>query len=557
MSIAHRRLALALPFAVTALMTGSAQAVMKKANLHKVADKSAAAKASYRGRSGGLDIFKVRAVMNADGSTDLYVEDSLDPNYLPAGDLSSLPTIKKVQLKISDETGKKVSTENIKMNGAAQIFHRTDLKRHWTIDAQATVDNVTYTGSPRTYVLNDSTTVLRRPDLAIVGVATAPTQLWGTTTNVTITVKEVGGDLPADGVCQADLSIPLAAASLGSSYAVGFSAAPGQAIDCVVPITWQAIGSWNWTARVLSAAAPGLFYAERNTANDAVTLPVTVTGPSGLKKQGFALASGYAFVATNAGTYNHTESQYINWPQYSYYFETATTVYSAADNYNISIGTNGQTIGQWIPYPITFSYAEHDGSGALMASTTGSSSGPTSTSTDVEWMYDPATNGYYLATETLANDVLFDDAVSAYFQIQGHTLVRNDTGAVVWNYSSVYAGRSFGRESSFNMSTYAQRTDPNAPLDVVQVLTDSSYNQMGGTPPTLSGSYRVTLTMTDGAGSPYLADSFVQIDPQTSTSSSSGCFNLFNDSPDGYTAGFSSCTSYFTTYTYGIGGASY
>jgi hypothetical protein len=266
------RFRLVLGLVVVALTSGQAHAAFQKATLHKVSEKSDGFKKNNRGKTGGLDgLFRVRAVMNADQSTDLYFEAGYDPNYLPPDgtDLTVGPQMRKVQIKVYEENGTFNRTENITIGKGAMVFHRTDFARHQRIDATATIDFVPYAGTPydysptRTYVLSDSTTVLRRPDVAVVNVAAQPTQTLGGATQLIFTVKELYGDLPADGVCQADLSLPLSQSTFGQAYPVGFAVDPGQTVDCAVDAFWTVTGSWTWRARAHGPGPPPLLRRAR------------------------------------------------------------------------------------------------------------------------------------------------------------------------------------------------------------------------------------------------------------------------------------------------------
>jgi hypothetical protein len=294
-----------------------------------------------------------------------------------------------------------------------------------------------------------------------------------------------------------------------------------------------------------------------------VTVPITITGaPAGATKQGFALANAFAFEYSNAGTYSTSEYSSIqyNSPPFdqAFFWQYGDTSWTNSGSVGEQVSITGETAGHQIPYPLSLSYTEYGTDGSVTASASGSSSAPLSTITYGFSLYDYIDGSSTPVTETLTTDFLTDPATGASFTIWGFLLTKDATGELIWNYSQVTAGRSYGNEFTYRIVTAAYNTDPNTPLDYQTIENDSFYVEMGTPFPMPTGNYRTVLSVTDGAGAPYLADATVQFDPQTDSFASSGCMITDYTAPDNsyHSYGYS-CSALNYSTVYGVGGVQY
>jgi hypothetical protein len=492
-----------------------ASAGLRKASFTKVADKLRQQLRNLHAHQ-GTDLFHVRALRNHDGSVDISF--TTNPDFIDAmplqWDPEYQPNIKLVALTVFNENGKFVRTELIQVGSQGAIYKRLNLKRHQLIEAVAIVDNlVTWSADGTTVVkrstrvMSDKTAVNNRPDLQIVNVASPTTPAIGSPYHIDITIKEVGGDLPGDGLCYADMQVPLAPAYFGHTYPTLVAVDPGQTVICSLAASFEMSGAHDIKAEIVPRDhVEDRFLKEDYLTNNSRMVPVTV-GPGvdvGFVGQGFTYGSASAAHTVNVAGASATYTLLASYAPYNYYYQVNGSYVQTTDNDTAWVRTSGVVAGRWLSYPLSVTYGEFGNDGVQVVNVTGTSSAPAESGSYYGAAWDPVTQydyRYYFADYEL--DVLTDDATGTVITIQNQKSTDAATGTVTQLYADVSTLRSMGHQVFINTGAEAYRYDPNDPF----TASDPSYSSIvispTQVPASMYGNYRVALGVTDGAGRKY------------------------------------------------------
>jgi hypothetical protein len=199
-----------------------------------------------------------------------------------------------------------------------------------------------------------------------------------------------------------------------------------------------------------------------------------------------------------------------------------------------------------MPYPLTFSHREYDTQGALIGSTSGSSTGPSMyTSWEGQYWYDQVTGEYVIGTQDRMSDAQEDADTGTAMLIEGYRFTRADNGQNTENRQAVDTWQHYGHQ--VYIATYKNygRYDPNVDFDYFEVTYASSYLYPLPVPATVTTSARAVVNFQDAAGETYLNDTTIPITQGTPTSwpADTYCFNYTYDDPFGFHSEGSGCNS--------------
>ncbi len=213
--------------------------------------------------SSGSAGITAEALFSSDGTTQLAVTSFR--NGRPGVNAG---TIDRLLIKFFDASGKLLSTQNIKFGGAS-VFHQAfnGLAPGFTIELQVQVsgldhareDVVRLTGLP----------VVRRPDLAIIGLTLPSIAISGTPTLITATIAELNGGHGATTSCVLNVD------GVSVDRADGIWVDAGDVVSCA--FTWTFPSTGPHEAQVhLSGTNP----MDDNTRNNARAGILNVVAPS-------------------------------------------------------------------------------------------------------------------------------------------------------------------------------------------------------------------------------------------------------------------------------------
>jgi hypothetical protein len=512
---------------VSALAASAAHAGLEKVAFTKVSDKIAAQLRNVHAHPKALDVFRVQALRNFDGSVDLYF--TADPDQMdalpqdPSPDYT--PKIKKVTLKISDPDGTHVRTEVIQVGGLlGVVYHRTDLTRHQKLDASAVVDNVVSYAldsngqyqivKRNNVVMADSSVVNNRPDLQIVQVESPANALLATPYFINITIREVGGDLPGVGICYAAMQVGLTPGQFGQTNPTLVSVDPGETVICRLNATFSMSGTYQIKAEVVPQAYSQYMYLkEDNLANNEEDVPVTIAPrpDENYALQGFAYGGVSAIHRKAVQSQSGTLADLETYAPYNYYFEANETYFFNSDEDTASVYADGVVANKWLTYPLTVDYRETGGDGVQVLDATGTSSEPLSTWSQVVGAFDPVTVEfkYYFAEQQ--TDMLVDAASGTLFTINGYRSTALDTGELVGFYTDVASQRMMGHQIYVNTGTEAYRYNPDDPFTNLDLDNTSVFVYPTEVPSNMVDTYGVALSVTDGDGNNYSESATVQL----------------------------------------------
>jgi hypothetical protein len=287
-------------------------------------------------------------------------------------------------------------------------------------------------------------------------------------------------------------------------------------------------------------------------------MPVQITGPvaTGVKNGFVSAGASMSRIFESSGFQSTTTGVQNYLP--GYYYEYTSNYVTATDYDYGTVSTFGLVAGHWLPYPLSFAYAEYGSDGAVVVNASGSSTAPLFTSTESFDTYDYQTNITLHVTEDNARDVLTDDPSGTFVVVDSYHRVNAATGELLLNYSDVTSQRSFGHQIYFSVVSGVQRNDPNQTFDFFSYANSTDYVYPLPTPANLGNTYRVTLNVLDGAGQSHSSDStFDFVNGPYSSGSSSGCFSFTYDSPFGGHEESSGCSSGFGATQNGSGATAY
>ncbi|MEO5567816.1 MAG: hypothetical protein ABIR92_04960, partial [Gemmatimonadaceae bacterium] len=201
-----------------------------------------------------------RALLGADGRTVLEATTGSLDGTAPVGNID------KVQLKLPKSTGRP-STQN---------FNNLTASGYWTytlpapaptgaIDIQAHIGDI---DKKKTDVVSATTTVSRRPDIAVNAVHAPPAVLAGMPYTITADIAELNGDVGARFNCV------LLVNGTVVDQANGLWVDAGDVVSCMFEHTLSGQGS-----NVITVSATGVTPGDWSTANNSASTTVVVPGP--------------------------------------------------------------------------------------------------------------------------------------------------------------------------------------------------------------------------------------------------------------------------------------
>lgn len=299
------------------------------------------------GRSGSATL-EFRALLGADGRTVLEATTGSLDGTAPVGNID------KVQLRLPKSKGGP-STQNFNnlMAGGYWTYTLPAPAPTGAIDIQAHIGGI---DKKKTDVVSATTTVLRRPDVAVNAVHAPPVVGAGIPFTITADIAELNGDVGA----RANCVLLVNGAVVDQSSAIWVDA--GGVVSCMFSHTLSGQGSYDITVSV-TGVTPG----DWSTANNSASTTVVVPGPGLEFNSGFLQA--YQFdvvgrVSTDRSAplpYHSFNNEILRYSTiYMSAFASGASAQSAVGTLLASIKVDGTEVGSFI-LPLTGRTQTNDG----------------------------------------------------------------------------------------------------------------------------------------------------------------------------------------------------
>ena len=295
------------------------------------------------GRSGSATL-EARALLDKDGNT--FVEATT--GSLEAGTHSG--TIAKSQLKYG------AVTRNF--NGLSNTGYWSTtvagLAAHQGVQVQANVRGI---DPRRTDVVTVSTTIGKRPDIAVPSVSAPHSAPPNTPVTISGVVQELNGDVGA----RADCVLSVDGTNVDQASGIWIDAAG--TVSCMFSYAFVTTGS-----HTVSVTATNVIPGDWDTANNSASASIDITSPGGSITSGYLQVQDYHFSYDYFNRYSNSSGESSdNTTTYSYDFSNAWGNASEArtnaqptQRMDMTLGTNGTSVvtTSAIPY---YSYSYDDG----------------------------------------------------------------------------------------------------------------------------------------------------------------------------------------------------